>query len=216
MSSVSQEATYKQAIQNEVMLNSKVYYLNKSRTKYLNVGWSPNSESIMIKLYGSRSFQCVCYSEAEWCSFLSKHDVLIRNFNVRDQPETIWDFCKTYRFEYIQGEPVLKIYDSVCDGEVYLGKVTIFTIINCTQLVNEHIQQMKKMDILYHYNAMLTSYGKTVSSAESLKAIIKESVGDFQVYFTLLEYIFLYPAKIESNLKDRRSNKMDINKENIF
>lgn len=213
MSSVNQDITVKQAMQNDVLLNSKKYYLNKSRTKYVNIGWSPNMGSVLIKLSGAKGFHCVCYSEAEWCSFLSKSDVLIRNFNVKDQPEPIWDFCKTYRFEYIHGEPVLKICDPVCDGEVYLGKISLHTIINFTQLINEHIQQINKINILYHYNAVLSSYYETVSCAEDLRAILKEAVSDFQVYFTLLEYILLYPAKIERDLMEKRNQKLVADKE---
>ncbi|KAF5299002.1 hypothetical protein FQA39_LY11634 [Lamprigera yunnana] len=87
-----------------MLLNQRIYYLNKSKSKWISVGlYYPFEFTSVVKIFG-RSRQYVIFKE-ETCDMMWK-------------PKQIGS--KTLTFEMIEEQKILRIED-VCGNKVYLG-----------------------------------------------------------------------------------------------
>ncbi|KAF5270119.1 hypothetical protein FQA39_LY08531 [Lamprigera yunnana] len=89
-----------------MLLNQRIYYLNKSRSKWISVGlYHPFEFASVVKIFG-RSKQYVIFKEEEWtCDMMWK-------------PRQIGS--ETLTFEMIEEKKILRIED-VCGNEVHFG-----------------------------------------------------------------------------------------------
>ena len=66
--------------ENSKVLNSKIYYLNNSSTKFLIVGLSLSDFSPKIVIGGKNGFS-ICLSEHQWQNFLEYQGVVANYFH---------------------------------------------------------------------------------------------------------------------------------------
>ncbi|KAF5276324.1 hypothetical protein FQA39_LY18595 [Lamprigera yunnana] len=104
-----------------MLLNQKMYYLNKSKSKWISVGlYHPFEFASVVKII-RRSKQYVIFKEEEWIQFCEQRENINKYFQTCDmmwKPRQI--SSKTLTFEMIEEKKILRIED-VCGNEVYLG-----------------------------------------------------------------------------------------------
>ncbi|KAF5303439.1 hypothetical protein FQA39_LY19028 [Lamprigera yunnana] len=115
-----------------MLLNQTIYYLNKSKSKWISVGlYYPFEFASIVKIFG-RYKQYVIFKEEEWIQFHEQRKNINKYFQTFD---TMWKprqiGPKTLTFEMIEEKKILKIED-MSGNEVYL-----------------EIQFIKKMWMLY-------------------------------------------------------------------
>ncbi|KAF5269117.1 hypothetical protein FQA39_LY08787 [Lamprigera yunnana] len=104
-----------------MLLNQTIYYLNKSKSKWISVGLYYRFEfASVVKIFG-RSKQYVIFKEEEWIQFHEQRENINKYFQTFD---TMWKprqiGSKTLTFEMIKEKKNLKIED-MSGNEVYLG-----------------------------------------------------------------------------------------------
>ncbi|KAF5278194.1 hypothetical protein FQA39_LY18382 [Lamprigera yunnana] len=104
-----------------MLLNQTIYYLNKSKSKWISVGlYYPFEFASVVKIFG-RSKQYVIFKEEEWIQFHEQRENINKYFQTFDmmwKPRQI--DSKTLMFEMIEEKKILKIED-MSGNEVYLG-----------------------------------------------------------------------------------------------
>ncbi|KAF5281198.1 hypothetical protein FQA39_LY17838 [Lamprigera yunnana] len=122
-----------------MLLNQRIYYLNKSKSKWIGVGlYYPFEFASAVKIFG-RSKQYVIFKEEEWIQFHEQRENINKCFQTCDmmwKPRQIGS--KTLTFEMFKEKKILKIED-VCGSEVYLS----------WESVSEKCSLLKKMWMLY-------------------------------------------------------------------
>ncbi|KAF5289824.1 hypothetical protein FQA39_LY14979 [Lamprigera yunnana] len=101
-----------------MLLNQTIYYLNKSKSKWISVGLYYCTS--VVKIFG-RSKQYVIFKEEEWIQFHEQRENInkyFQTFNTMWKPRQIGS--KTLTFEMIEEKKILKIED-MSGNEVYLG-----------------------------------------------------------------------------------------------
>ncbi|KAF5289349.1 hypothetical protein FQA39_LY15135 [Lamprigera yunnana] len=104
-----------------MLLNQTIYYLNKSKSKWISVGlYYPFEFASVVKIFG-RSKKYVIFKEEEWIQFHEQRENINKYFQTFD---TMWKprqiGSKTLTFEMIEEKKILKIED-MSGNEVYLG-----------------------------------------------------------------------------------------------
>ncbi|KAF5277917.1 hypothetical protein FQA39_LY06069 [Lamprigera yunnana] len=103
-----------------MLLNQRIYYLNKSKNKWISVGLYHRFEfASVVKIFG-RSKQYVIFKEEEWIQFREQRENINKYFQICDmmwKPRQI--SSKLLTFKMIK-EKILRMED-VCKNEVYLG-----------------------------------------------------------------------------------------------
>ncbi|KAF5281591.1 hypothetical protein FQA39_LY17763 [Lamprigera yunnana] len=98
----------------------RIYYLNKSKSKWISVGlYHPFEFASVVKIFG-RSQQYVIFEEEEWMEFCEQRENINKYFQTCDmmwKPRQIGS--KILTFEMIEEKKILRIED-LCGNEVYL------------------------------------------------------------------------------------------------
>ncbi|KAF5300432.1 hypothetical protein FQA39_LY02231 [Lamprigera yunnana] len=104
-----------------MLLNQTIYYLNKSKSKWISIGlYYPFEFASVVKIFG-RFKQYVIFKEEEWIQFHQQRENINKYFQTFD---TMWKprqiGSKTLTFEMIEEKKILKIED-MSGNEVCLG-----------------------------------------------------------------------------------------------
>ncbi|KAF5290112.1 hypothetical protein FQA39_LY14893 [Lamprigera yunnana] len=152
-----------------MLLNQTIYYLNKSKSKWISVGlYYPFEFASVVKIFG-RSRQYVIFKEEEWIQFHEQRENINKYFQTFD---TMWKprqiGSKTLTFEMIEEKKILKIED-MSGNEVYL-EVLLFMLekalfdVQLERRIQEQGQKrvkkhlLKKMWMLYAQEHWTKSY----------------------------------------------------------
>ncbi|KAF5276884.1 hypothetical protein FQA39_LY06435 [Lamprigera yunnana] len=138
-----------------MLLNQTIYYLNKSKSKWISVGlYCPFKFASVVKIFG-RSKQYVIFKEEEWIQFHEQRENINKYFQTFD---TIWKprqiGSKSLTFEMIKEKKILKIED-MSGNEVYLGWESVSEVWSLESVLSyilsysSEIQFIKKMWMLY-------------------------------------------------------------------
>ncbi|KAF5285310.1 hypothetical protein FQA39_LY04409 [Lamprigera yunnana] len=106
-----------------MLLNQTIYYLNKSKSKWISVGlYHPFEFASVLKIF-EKSKQYVIFKEEDWIQFRKQRENINKYFQTCDmmwKPRQIGS--QTLTFEMIEEKKILRIED-VCGNEVYLGNI---------------------------------------------------------------------------------------------
>ncbi|KAF5276079.1 hypothetical protein FQA39_LY00875 [Lamprigera yunnana] len=104
-----------------MLLNQIIYYLNKSKSKWISVGlYYPFEFASVVKIFG-RSKQYVIFKEEDWIQFHEQRENINKYFQTCDmmwKPRQIGS--KILTFEMIKKKKILKI-ENMCENKVCLG-----------------------------------------------------------------------------------------------
>lgn len=185
----------KQPVRDEKLLLDKIYFLNKSRTKYLVVGISPSVLRPVIKLCSMKSRASIQFSEDEWATFWSNEGIFANYLTYQNVFKNLREKEKCYSAEKINDrEVVLKIVDVSCAGEVYIGKESFWDLQHVRYSVNLLLEEFKALNIAKHIEEfMQLSNNESDCVAEQRLIILaqRRQTLPFLVYCAIREYIFI-------------------------
>lgn len=190
---------------NEQLLAEKVYFLNKSRSKFVAIGVSPTKGfHVVIKLCSTKNNHCVQFTEFEWMNFWQKEGMIANCFafqNVYD--DVLWELEKSYKFDRINHNVVLKVTDVPYNSEVYLGKVSFWRLQEVKELIYMFVEELKIVDFSKAYEefkSSLKTRGCVKMTGEAFKVLdeLKARL-PFLAYLSLREYVLFYPDLVEKD-----------------
>ncbi|KAF5302981.1 hypothetical protein FQA39_LY10159 [Lamprigera yunnana] len=128
-----------------MLLNQTIYYLNKSKSKWISVGlYYPFEFASVVKIFG-RSKQYVIFKEEEWIQFHEQRENINKYFQTFD---TMWKprriGSKTLTFEMIEEKKILKI-ENISGNEVYLGWESVSEVWSLESVLRYRISYSSKM-----------------------------------------------------------------------
>lgn len=204
MSVKSVEKYNSRSVIDERLLIEKVYFLNRSQSKYVVIGISPTRGfNITIRICSTKSNQCVQFTEYEWQSFWEKESMIVSCFTFQTvYQDVLWELEKSYKFERVNNDVVLRITDVSYNSEVYLGRVSFWKLQEVKELINLYMEWLKISGIEKTYEELRTSIRtQTKVSSEVLKVLEgRKTYLSFLVYFALREYVLFYPSLVEKDL----------------
>ncbi|KAF5288110.1 hypothetical protein FQA39_LY15497 [Lamprigera yunnana] len=111
-----------------MLLDQTIYYLNKSKSKWISVGlYYPFEFASVVKIFG-RSKQYVIFKEEEWIQFHEQRENINKYFQTFD---TMWK--PRYRLSYSSGSNFIYFYEDVIRAVAEMSgdvKINIYNIIN--------------------------------------------------------------------------------------
>ncbi|KAF5289985.1 hypothetical protein FQA39_LY14920 [Lamprigera yunnana] len=138
-----------------MLLNQTIYYLNKSKSKWISVGlYYPFEFASVVKIFG-RSKQYVIFKEEEWIQFHEQRENINKYFQTFD---TMWKprqiGSKTLMFEMIEEKKILKIED-MSGNEVYLGWESVSEVWSLESVLRYRLSYSSGSNFKYSYEDVI-------------------------------------------------------------
>ncbi|KAF5301632.1 hypothetical protein FQA39_LY10679 [Lamprigera yunnana] len=138
-----------------MLLNQTIYYLNKSKSKWISVGlYYPFEFASVVKIFG-RSKQYVIFKEEEWIQFHEQRENINKYFQTCDmmwKPRQIGS--KTLTFEMIEEKKILKIED-MSGNEVYLGWESVSEVWSLESVLRYRLSYSSGSNLKYFYEDVI-------------------------------------------------------------
>ncbi|KAF5283945.1 hypothetical protein FQA39_LY17186 [Lamprigera yunnana] len=181
-----------------MLLNQTIYYLNKSKSKWISVGlYYPFEFASVVKIFG-RSKLFVIFKEEEWIQFHEQRENINKYFQTLG---TMWKprqiGSKTLTFEKIEEKKILKIED-MSGNEVYLGWESVSEVWSLESVLRYRLsyssetQFIKKMWMLYaerHWTKAIDCKSVVERLYEKLGALEfdadYEAIYGMEIYYTV-------------------------------
>ncbi|KAF5277679.1 hypothetical protein FQA39_LY18436 [Lamprigera yunnana] len=138
-----------------MLLNQTIYYLNKSKSKWISVGlYYPFEFASVVKIFG-RSKQYVIFKEEEWILFHEQRENINKYFQTFD---TMWKprqiGSKTLTFETIEEKKILKIED-MSGNEVYLGWESVSEVWSLESVLRYRLSYFSGSNLKHFYEDVI-------------------------------------------------------------
>ncbi|KAF5280940.1 hypothetical protein FQA39_LY17920 [Lamprigera yunnana] len=138
-----------------MLLNQTIYYLNKSKSKWISVGlYYPFEFASVVKIF-ERSKQYVIFKEEEWIQFHEQRENINKYFQTFD---TMWKprqiGSKTLTFEMIEEKKILKIED-MSGNEVYLGWESVSEVWSLESVLRYRLSYSSGSNFKYFYEDVI-------------------------------------------------------------
>ncbi|KAF5289981.1 hypothetical protein FQA39_LY14916 [Lamprigera yunnana] len=138
-----------------MLLNQTIYYLNKSKSKWISVRLYYLFEfASVVKIFG-RSKQYVIFKEEEWIQFHEQRKNINKYFQTFD---TMWKprqiGSKTLTFEMIEEKKILKIED-MSGNEVYLGWESVSEVWSLESVLRYRLSYSSGSNFKYFYEDVI-------------------------------------------------------------
>ncbi|KAF5298568.1 hypothetical protein FQA39_LY11769 [Lamprigera yunnana] len=138
-----------------MLLNQTIYYLNKSKSKWISVGlYYPFEFASVVKIFG-KSKQYVIYKEEEWIQFHKQRENTNKYFQTFD---TMWKprqiGSKTLTFEMIEEKRILKI-KNISGNDVYLGWESVSEVGSVESVLRYRLSYSSGSNIKYFYGDVI-------------------------------------------------------------
>ncbi|KAF5287828.1 hypothetical protein FQA39_LY15689 [Lamprigera yunnana] len=138
-----------------MLLNQTIYYLNKSKSKWISVElYYPFEFASVVKIFG-RSKQYVIFNEEEWIQFHEQRENINKYFQTFD---TMWKprqiGSKTLTFEMIEEKKILKIED-MSGNEVYLGWESVSEVWSLESVLRYRLSYSSGSNFKYFYEDVI-------------------------------------------------------------
>lgn len=195
-----------------ILLNTKIYDLNKSGTKYVAVGLNKDFEPC-VKIGGRKSY--VVLTENEWKTLVEYQGCILNYFYSQDEYNSLEDFEKLkVFFEKISdngcGEDIrlTKIFKN--ESYVYLGCETVSNLFQLTPLIDNTLERLNKQQFQNYLNAFRSSLGRSTTTTTTYGSDVVNAI--YSVLLTrkdyycendsiMMELVLLHPLLLEQKLK---------------
>ena len=152
------------------LINERVYYLNKSKSKWISIGFSLERQyKPVLKLGGYKNNQNVIFNEDQWISFLNNQGIM-QNFiysnNLGWQP--VQGNGYEINFVFIGDSRIIKI-SQYGGNEVFLAGETLKELANLTNLTKYRFDILKSQEFSVYYNILVS--GVAPKSGDLIKNI---------------------------------------------
>ena len=186
----------------EKLLNSKLYCLNSSASKFICVGLSLDDLCPKIQ-FGNQKGYNIIISEEEWRNLLKNQGVIANYFysTYGDHfPLNIGDVV--IYFEKINECPVIKF--KKCNGDyIYFSRETIEKLWEIQELIDYRIIILKKQDFEKYFNVFQTSLmNNSMDLLTNVYNVLSPSQNlNSENVSTMLEILVMYPSVLETKLR---------------
>ncbi|KAF5279309.1 hypothetical protein FQA39_LY18288 [Lamprigera yunnana] len=193
-----------------MLLNQTIYYLNKSKSKWISVGlYYPFEFASVVKIFG-RSKQYVIFKEEEWIQFHEQRENINKYFQTFD---TMWKprqiGSKTLTFEMIEEKKILKIED-MSGNEVYLGWESVSEVWSLESVLRYRLSYSSGSNFKYFYEDVIRAVAEMSGDVKiNIYNIINRLSEKSDDVCCMLEVLLLMPEKhyLMYNLKRRIQDK---------
>lgn len=186
----------------EKILNSKLYYLNKSSSKFISVGLSLTDFAPRILIGGYKGFEA-SFSEEEWKSLQQYQGVIVNYFYCKVDAHPLKFGNINLYFEKINQIPIIKLQN--IDGNcVCLASDTCDKLFEVQEIVDYRIHLLKRQEFDKYFNVFQTTNVNQSSSVllSNVYNILNPSQNTkSENVCTMLEMLTLYPNELEDKLK---------------
>jgi hypothetical protein len=189
----------------EGMLNSKVYYLNCSRSKFICVGMSLDDFSPLIQIGGQNGYR-IYLNEEEWKCFLQSkayiNDFLYSNYKDDDSHNPVKCGDVTIYFEKYNENSLIKI-KHINEYYVTLNFDSTQKLWELADLVNYRLKIIKNQGFNEYFSVLSENLEKW--SEDLIQSVyklldLKQNVTSENVS-TVLEFALMYPAELLNKIQ---------------
>ncbi|KAF5280060.1 hypothetical protein FQA39_LY18166 [Lamprigera yunnana] len=179
-----------------MLLNQTIYYLNKSKNKWISVGlYYPFEFASVVKIFG-RSKQYVIFKEEEWIQFHEQRENINKYFQTFD---TMWKprqiGSKTLTFEMIEEKKILKIED-MSGNEVYLGWESVSEVWSLESVLRYRLSYFPSSNFKYYYEDVIWAVTEMSGDVKiNIYNIINRLSEKSDDVCCMLEVLFFMPEK---------------------
>lgn len=188
----------------KTIINSKQYSLNKSNTKFVNIGLlvEKNFEPC-IELSGQKK-QSVVMSEKDWKILLQYQGVItsyLCSLSTYAEPINLQNI--TLYFEMFNQTPILKIKKN--ESLIYLGNETVCNLWQQIPLIEYRLNILHQQKFEIYFNIFKCSLLGEKNCIQRVYDILtpRENQNSENVC-TMLEFLLNYPDLMEEKLKDKK------------
>ncbi|KAF5277669.1 hypothetical protein FQA39_LY18450 [Lamprigera yunnana] len=195
-----------------MLLNQPIYYLNKSKSKWISVGlYYPFEFASVVKIFG-RSKQYVIFKEEEWIQFHEQRENINKYFQTFD---TMWKpkqiGSKTLTFEMIEEKKILKIED-MSGNEVYLGWESVSEIWSLESVLRYRLSYSSGSNFKYFYEDVIRAVAEMSGDVKiNIYNIINRLSEKSDDVCCMLEVLLFMPEKALFDVQlERRIQEQEI------
>ncbi|KAF5277664.1 hypothetical protein FQA39_LY18452 [Lamprigera yunnana] len=191
-----------------MLLNQTIYYLNKSKSKWISVGlYYPFEFASVVKIFG-RSKQYVIFKKEEWIQFHEQRENINKYFQTFD---TMWKprqiGSKTLTFEMIEEKKILKI-ENMSGNEVYLGWESVSEVWSLESVLRYRLSYSSGSNFKYFYEDVIRAVAEMSGDVKiNIYNIINRLSEKSDDVCCMLEVLLFMPDYLMYNLKDVFKNK---------
>lgn len=186
-----------------ILLNQKIYNLNKSKSKTVAVGLSPKcSLKPVVKISGNKYKQCAIFDESEWENFLKNQGIITNYFIVQDefwQPIvgkkftiefSMYNKVKIVKIHTEKNLDVILAYESLCWLWELLPLITYKLDMLRKQQFDAYYKSVVNGNVFENYNPLskVNTYTLTNSNNENV--------------YSMMEMMHYFPDKIIAECED--------------
>ncbi|KAF5281338.1 hypothetical protein FQA39_LY17822 [Lamprigera yunnana] len=179
-----------------MLLNQTIYYLNKSKSKWISVGlYYPFEFASVVKIFG-RSKQYVIFKEEEWIQFHEQRENINKYFQTFD---TMWKprqiGSKTLTFEMIEEKKILKIED-MSGNKVYLGWKSVSEVWSLESVLRYRLSYSSGNNFKYFYEDVIRAVAEMLGDVKiNIYNIINRLYEKSDDVCCMLEVLLFMPEK---------------------
>ncbi|KAF5285663.1 hypothetical protein FQA39_LY16527 [Lamprigera yunnana] len=195
-----------------LLLNQTIYYLNKSKSKWISVGlYYPFEFASVVKIFG-RSKQYVIFKEEEWIQFHEQRENINKYFQTFD---TMWKprqiGSKTLTFEMIEEKKILKIED-MSGNEVYLGWESVSEVWSLESVLRYRLSYSSGSNFKYFYEDVISAVAEMSGDVKiNIYNIINRLSEKSDDVCCMLEALLFMPEKALFDVQlERRIQEQEI------
>ncbi|KAF5285947.1 hypothetical protein FQA39_LY16498 [Lamprigera yunnana] len=195
-----------------MLLNQTIYYLNKSKSKWISVGlYYPFEFVSVVKIFG-RSKQYVIFKEEEWIQFHEQRENINRYFQTFD---TMWKprqiGSKTLTFEMIEEKKILKIED-MSGNEVYVGWESVSEVWSLESVLRYRLSYSSGSNFKYFYEDVIRAVAEMSGDVKiNIYNIINRLSEKSDDVCCMLEVLLFIPEKALFDVQlERRIQEQEI------
>lgn len=185
----------------EKLLNSKIFYLNNSSSKFVCVGIGLNDFLPQIVIGGQNSFK-IFLNEEEWKSLLQYQGVLVNYFSSFDSYTTPVQFGNiTIYFEKFNQCPILKIQKN--GGQyICLSGNSMEKLWELQEIIDYRIEMIKKQEFQKYFSIFQSTTVRFDLFQSNIYNIINPHQNpNSENVSTMLELLTYYPNELENKLR---------------
>ncbi|KAF5293250.1 hypothetical protein FQA39_LY13649 [Lamprigera yunnana] len=189
-----------------MLLNQTIYYLNKSKSKWISVGlYYPFEFASVVKIF-ERSMQYVIFKEDEWIQFHEQRENTYKYFQICDmmwKPRQIGS--KTLTFEMVKEKKILRIED-MCGNEVYLGWESVSEVWYLETVLSYRLSYSSASNFKHFYEDVIRAVAEMSEDANTnIYNIVNRLLEKSDNVCCLLEVLLFMPEKTLFDVQLERS-----------
>ncbi|KAF5296721.1 hypothetical protein FQA39_LY12421 [Lamprigera yunnana] len=171
-----------------MLLNQRIYYLNKSKSKWISVGLYYLFEIASVEKIFGRSKHYIIFKEEKWIQFHEQRENInkyFQNCDMMRKPRQI--SSKTLTFEMIEGKKILWIED-MCGNKVYLGWESVSEVWSLESVLSYRLSYSSGSNFKHFYDDVIRAVAEMSGDVKiNIYNIVNRLSENFDDKYSLLK-----------------------------